>query len=203
MKKSIYTVGIDPSLRGFCALSLESPDITHSVITLTSLPGLSEVIRLQKLSAAFKGWLRLQATKFLISMVAIEEVAWASKGRSIVTTGKLQGVILGTCFDLKIPVVTVPIQTIKIFATGKGNAEPEEVSEAAELRHPSPVKLRKDWAVAYFVALLTQTQLMGNYAANREHKQGIIRQLTDRTISCREERSSRTENPECSPRVSG
>ena len=201
--KKCCTIGIDPSIRGFCALALESPDITHSVITLTSLPGLSEIIRLQRLSIAFKNWLRLQATIFPINMVTIEEVAWASRSRSIVTLGKLQGTILGTCFDLKIPIVTIPIQTIKIFATGKGNAKPEEVLKAAELRHPSPVKLSKDWAVAYFIALFTQTQLMGNYAANRKFKSGVIGQFPDRTIGCREECFGGTKNSKRSPRISG
>lgn len=167
------TIGIDPSLRGFCALAVSPTETILDSLTLSTEAGDTEFNRLHYYYSAFGEWMRYQIIYRHILQVGIEEVAWASGGRkgkegkiiqsrSSVTLGKLQGVVVSVCFDLKIMPSVFPIQTIKKFATDHGNASKEDMVAAYTQRcskKPSSARFTKDWADAYFIALYAHKTL--------------------------------------------
>jgi Holliday junction resolvasome RuvABC endonuclease subunit len=60
-------------------------------------------------------------------LVAIEGYSFGSKGRAVFNIGELGGVVRLMLFREGIPFVEVPPSNIKMYATGKGNANKDAV----------------------------------------------------------------------------
>lgn len=150
--KNDRVIGVDPSLCGFCALVLDTKSSIVSGLILNSVPE-DEVIRLQRFYYSFGSFLRTWKP----SIVGVEEVAWCAKGRAEKTLSKLQGIVLSVCFEERIRVYTIPIGTIKKFATGKGNADKKAMIKAYKAInklksiHPLNKRYISDWSDAYFI----------------------------------------------------
>lgn len=75
-----------------------------------------------------------------VDLVAIEAYAYGAKGRAITGLAELGGIVRHDLWDSDLPYIEVAAQTIKKYATGKGNASKDEVLSAAHrrqnARHP-------------------------------------------------------------------
>lgn len=62
---------------------------------------------------------------------AVEGYSYGSKGNSSYQIGELGGVVRLCLYSLKVPLVEFSPSSLKLFATGKGNASKEEVAHSA------------------------------------------------------------------------
>lgn len=170
MFNSTYYIGLDPSLRHFGAIAIDGATRLKSIVAFRTLPkDGTELCRLYALWGGLESWLSaLSSGGDVLGGIGIEEVAWAARSSSSVTLGKLQGAILGLLFKRGIPLTQIqiiPIQKIKILATGKGNAKKDAMVQAfldrrVQWQGGSPFILgrtsfKEDIADAYFCALYT------------------------------------------------
>lgn len=65
-------------------------------------------------------------------LVVIEDYSLAAPGRlSLVRLGEIGGVVRMTLFEMDVPMVLVPVSTVKRFATNNGAAKKDEMIRAA------------------------------------------------------------------------
>lgn len=62
-----------------------------------------------------------------VDLVVIEGYSYASKGASVVDIGEMGGVVRLMLWERQIPYVEVAPSSLKMFATGKGNAGKDDV----------------------------------------------------------------------------
>lgn len=110
-------LAIDPSLRrtGIAIGTTDSPELT----TITTKLG--GTLRLAYFRDAIESLLEGQPS------VWMEGYSYASKGSSVFGLGELGGVIRLACHDFQVIPNVVQPATIKVYATGKGNASKDEV----------------------------------------------------------------------------
>jgi len=70
-------------------------------------------------------------------LVAIEGYSFNSRNSQAHALGELGGVIRLALHDLHVPCIDVPPSSLKLYATGKGNA-PKDAVYGAAIRHGSP-----------------------------------------------------------------
>lgn len=68
------------------------------------------------------------------TVVYVEGYSYGSKGRAVVDQGELGGIVRVALYDNGIPYVDVPPPTLKVFATGRGNANKVDMVIAARDR---------------------------------------------------------------------
>ena len=120
-------VGLDLSLT---ATGVAWPDGRTSTLALTT----KGVERLD----AFYGWAGTSVAEWTlhagvigpIDLAAIEGYSYASKNQAH-QAGELGGVIRLALHHVGVPFIDVPPTTVKLYATGKGNAHKDEVLAAA------------------------------------------------------------------------
>lgn len=78
-------------------------------------------------------WIRARVMEKADSaqLVAIEGYSFASEASRAHSLGELGGLIKWNVWARKIPIVIIPPTSLKMFATGKGNAKKDEVFAAA------------------------------------------------------------------------
>ncbi len=81
----------------------------------------------------FSQWLTEMHKKAPIERVYFEEVRRHAATTAAHVYGGLMATLLSWCELHSIPYLSVPVQTIKIFGTGKGNAKKEDMIFAAEV----------------------------------------------------------------------
>lgn len=90
-----------------------------------------------------KGWERVNeivnfvtghTSNYRDPLVLIEGYSFGSKGRAVFDLGELGGVVRFTFWETGVKFIDVPPSTLKILATGKGNAGKMEVVVAARDR---------------------------------------------------------------------
>jgi crossover junction endodeoxyribonuclease RuvC len=81
-------------------------------------PKTKGIYRLDQIRNHFVGLFR----DYSIDIVIIEEYAWGARGHAF-SLGELGGVLKITCFDLGIPMFSMPIASHKKYTTGKGNTK--------------------------------------------------------------------------------
>ena len=69
-----------------------------------------------------------------IRVITVEDVAFSKFSLATRKLAELRGVLFELCESLDIPVVTFGVTDIKKFATGKGNADKDEMIAAAQNR---------------------------------------------------------------------
>lgn len=75
----------------------------------------------------------LDAHDRLPDVVAIEGYSYASQNTHAHSIGEIGGVIRLVLRDYRVPVVVIPPASMKLYATGKGNADKDRVLSAAVL----------------------------------------------------------------------
>lgn len=81
----------------------------------------------------------LDAHDRLPDIVAIEGPSYASQNSQAHSLGKAVGVIELVLFDYRVPVVTIAPNSMKLYATGAGNADKDRVLSAAVLHAGRPM----------------------------------------------------------------
>jgi len=78
-------------------------------------------------------WIRdtILATVAGAQLVAIEGYAFGAQGNAMFNLAELGGVVRMALFDSGVPFADVPPSSLKLFATGKGNAPKDQVLAAA------------------------------------------------------------------------
>lgn len=79
------------------------------------------------------GWIRGRVLERIAgsALVVIEGYSFGAKGNAVINLGELGGVIRWTLWDRGYTYLEVPPASLKMFATGKGNAKKDEVLAAA------------------------------------------------------------------------
>jgi len=83
---------------------------------------------------AFRDWIIGMVRKHGFKMIAAEDVNVGSQFSALRKLAQFQGILYEVCATLKIPLVVVNVVSLKRFATGKGNANKQEMMEAAKKR---------------------------------------------------------------------
>ena len=123
-------VGIDPSLNSL-GLAARRTDGEHVAYAIAS-PNLRGEQRVAFLRDKVAGWLdRLNP-----SLVAYEGYALGFRGKSnaIFSLGELGGVLKLLILERGIDILLVPPTSLKMYVTGKGNADKDAVSNALRER---------------------------------------------------------------------
>ena len=147
-------VGIDPSLTGtaWCWLGRKARVIDQARIDTAKLRGAERLMHIEREIA--------QVAEMDLKLIAIEGYSFGSQGRAIFQIGELGGVLRRLFFVLKIPYLEIPPQTLKKFATGKGNAHKDEVMLAVYKRWGLECA-NSDQADAYVLARIGWTLVTG------------------------------------------
>lgn len=66
-----------------------------------------------------------------VDLVAIEGYSYGAKGRAFISLAELGGIVRHDLWDAGIPYLEVPPTVVKKYATGKGNANKDDVLTAA------------------------------------------------------------------------
>lgn len=117
-------LAIDPSLTALGWACDNGPNVIHGIVT--SQPPTNEQ-RLLRLATAVRNLARDHNAQ----IVAIENLAYSMKSRSVTDLAGLHWTIRNILYGAQIPVAIVPSNIIKKYATGKGNAPKDQVLAAA------------------------------------------------------------------------
>lgn len=120
-------MGLDPSLASF-GVAYRLPDGLVWASRIAPPKGLRGAARLIYIESALEGFI----DKYRPTMVAYEDYAFgaARRGsRSVFGIGELGGVTKRLLYKKGVAILTVPPSSLKLFATGKGNADKAEVAK--------------------------------------------------------------------------
>jgi len=144
-RRPTHVLGIDQSLRGFAAALVVEHELRDYVF-ITNLKKLAknersiyipnpksenDGVRRMKTVGAFLTHL---IARWRPDYVAFEDYAFGAQSSSIVSLGELVGVIKFVLTVRGIPFRVYDPKTVKLYATGKGDAEKSDVTSAIENR---------------------------------------------------------------------
>lgn len=121
-------IGIDPSLNslGICLPDGEGSPITCRIRS-QGHKGLARLDHIRR--ELVEIYEKVLSEHGKVSLIAYEDYSFNSKGRSTFSSGELGGLLKWTLWRECIPLLMVPPTSVKLFATGKGNAEKGQVIE--------------------------------------------------------------------------
>ncbi|MBJ7437023.1 MAG: crossover junction endodeoxyribonuclease RuvC [Acinetobacter sp.] len=147
-------LALDPAtITGWAVYTGETPPIVSGIINISLRKGESVGIKWLR----FEKWLKITIQKYGITVVSAERVSGRGPD-AIVHHAKLLGVIEKVCVEQEIEHLQYSATEIKKFATGKGNADKQDMIRAARARY--------DWsgedhneADALHILMLTLTKI--------------------------------------------
>jgi crossover junction endodeoxyribonuclease RuvC len=123
MLPAMTVLGFDPSLTssGFC-YGQEDDIVTGRILT-KELRGIERLLFIRDQFIKLIG-------KVQPSILAYEGYSMGLKGGKVFDLGELGGVLKTVAFEKNIDILVVPPTSLKLFATGKGNAKKPDISKA-------------------------------------------------------------------------
>lgn len=122
----ISAIGLDPGVKSF---GVALPD--GSTRTISPRAGSKDPARrLNEILYRLSAYLRL-CSGLEIAMIEGYDLGPRRGQLALVRLGELGGVVRGHLFELGIPYMEVPPKSLKLYATGNGNASKDDMSEAA------------------------------------------------------------------------
>jgi Holliday junction resolvasome RuvABC endonuclease subunit len=123
-------LAIDPSLNATgLAYTPAPPDmaITTDRIVVKNLRNLARLVFVRKAVEVYVDAVEPE-------MVIYEDYSYGSKGSSIFEIGEMGGQLKTLCYEKGIDILLVPPKTLKMFASGSGNADKPAMAEAVFTR---------------------------------------------------------------------
>jgi len=113
----IQVLGVDPSLTATALVRLDERDNFASQVVKSNNTGIKRLIDIER--AVFR---EAQG----VNLVAIEGYAFGAQA-SREALGELGGVLKLCLYECKVPTIVIPPNSVKKFATGRGNAKKDEM----------------------------------------------------------------------------
>jgi Holliday junction resolvasome RuvABC endonuclease subunit len=120
--------------------------------------------------AYFRGELRREFRAVEADLAILEGYAFAASDAGARSIAELGGVVRLLLFDLEVPFIEVPPASLKMFATGKGNATKDEVLASAYRDNGLFAGKTFDEADAYWLLELGRTILGRRTPSGRQRE---------------------------------